>query len=234
MTDKPINIHYKFKFAGGGEKEFDINLDKATLNLITPERESYPEWIALSYSQCPNCPLNESEHKNCPIAKKMVDLIDFFKTMVSFEEVDVEISTSERKYLKHVPLQKSLSSLIGIYMVVSGCPIMDKLRPMVKFHLPFATLEETKYRALTMYLMAQYLLYKKGKTPDWELKDLSKIYEDIQVVNKHFCKRLTELKVQDASLNAIVILNLFADTVSFSIDEHAMGDFEKLFKAYLD
>ena len=54
-------------------------------------------------------------------------------------------------------------SLIGIYMVTSGCPIMDKLRPMARFHLPFASTEETIYRAISTYLLGQYFLEQKGK-----------------------------------------------------------------------
>jgi len=50
-------------------------------------------------------------------------------------------------------------------------PIFEKLKPMVRFHLPFASIEETKYRAISMYLLAQYFLYQQGSQPDWDLKN---------------------------------------------------------------
>tara|TARA_B100000686_G_scaffold86198_1_gene93073 strand:- start:90 stop:251 length:162 start_codon:yes stop_codon:yes gene_type:complete len=48
-------------------------------------------------------------------------------------------ATDERCYVEHTTMTEAVSSLLGIYMVTSGCPVMDKLRPMVRFHLPLAT-----------------------------------------------------------------------------------------------
>ena len=75
-----------------------------------------------------------------------MDIIHSFKDSISYEEVEVFITTKARTYMKRTTLQKGLSSLLGIYMVTSGCPTMEKLKPMVRYHLPFATEEETKYR----------------------------------------------------------------------------------------
>ena len=110
---------------------------------------------------------------------------------------------------------------------------MDKLRPMVRHHLPFASEEETTYRALSMYLLAQYFLYKRGIEPDMALKNLVRIYEDVQIVNKTFPKRLSNIKLEDANVNALVILNCFADSVTFSITKEMLEDIEILFAAYL-
>lgn len=38
-------------------------------------------------------------------------------------------------------------------MVTSNGPVIDKLRPMVKFHVPFGSLEETVCRAASMCLI---------------------------------------------------------------------------------
>lgn len=118
---------------------------------------SYPEWTELKNFKCPNCLLVENEYKYCPIAVNIIDLIDFFKTS-SYPEVNVIVDTEIRRYSKHPSLQKGISSLMGIYMVTSGCLIMEKLKPMVRYHLPFATLEETSYRMVSMDLLAQYFL----------------------------------------------------------------------------
>jgi hypothetical protein len=110
---------------------------------------------------------------------------------------------------------------------------MEKLKPMVKNHLPFASLEETKYRAISMYLVSQYLLRKQGKTADWDLKGLVQIYDDIRIVNFNFVDRLRALKLKDASLNAISILDSFADFTSSSIDYEMQDELQELFSAYL-
>ena len=233
MTSKTIRYHYEFTLGDGTQRKFDVRLDSKTLNLVPTKRESCPEWTKLKYFRCPNCSLDEVKHEFCPIAMNLVDLIDFFGSSISYEEVDVLIETEARRYTKHTTLQRGLSSLIGIYMVTSSCPIMEKLKPMVRYHLPFATLNETKYRVMSTYLLAQYFLAKRGKEPDWELKKLVEMYADIRVVNINLCKRLSDVAVQDASLNALNILNSFVETMTFSIDKDMLDEIELLFAAYL-
>ncbi len=119
-------------------------------------------------------------------------------------------------------------------MVTSGCPVMDKLKPMVRYHLPFATEDETRYRVISMYLIAQYFIHRKGEEPDWDLKNLVKIYDEVRVVNKSFSKRLSNIKIEDASINALIILDCFADFVKFSISKDMLDDMKTMFRAYLE
>lgn len=229
-----LSFHYKFTLSDGNFREFDVELNSETLSLARKEKGSYPEWTWLPYHKCPNCPLSDAQHPRCPIAANLVDLVEFFKDSISYEEVDVEISTEARRYVKRTTLQSGISSLIGIYMVTSGCPVMDKLRPMVRTHLPFATVEETMYRVLSMYLLAQYFLYKRGQQPDWDMEKLTEIYEEIRTVNKSFCQRLSGTHIKDAILNAVVTLNAFADLTNFSLRRKNLAQIGRLFHAYLD
>lgn len=229
-----LAFNYRFTFANGKVHEFYIELDKENLSLRFPHKDSYPDWTRLSHHQCANCPLNEKDSPRCPVAQNLVDVIEFFKDAVSHERAKVEISSESRTYSKETALQDGISSLVGIVMVTSGCPIMDKLKPMVKTHLPFATGEETMYRAISMYLLAQYFTYKRGGKPDWDLDNLAKIYEAVRVVNKSFCQRLSSACVQDANLNAVIHLDCFADRAAFSLEEKHLDTFEKLFEAYFN
>src|SRR5262249_50843326 len=121
-----------------------------------------------------------------------------------------------------------------LYMVTSGCPVMDHFRPMLRVHLPFPNMEESVYRLISMYLLAQYFLSKEGRTPDWELKRLLTLCNDIQTVNRSFFKRIRSMKVKDASLNALVALDsIAAYTVSF-LEENNLEDMKQLFKSYLE
>jgi hypothetical protein len=228
-----ITYHYKFIFDDGTQMEFRVELDGKNLNLIETENKPHPEWTELNFFKCPNCSLDGEKHKFCPVAINLTELVDSFRDSISYKEVDVTVETEARKYKKHTSLQKGLSSLIGIYMVTSGCPVMDKLKPMVRFHLPFATVEETKYRAISMYLLAQYFKYKQGLEPDWALKHLVRIYADIRTVNRAFCKRLSNIKVEDAGINALTILDCFADSILFSINKDMLDEIGLLFSAYL-
>ena len=234
MTEDTFAYNYRFRLDDETEHLFTLQLETKTLDLVPEERGEPPGWTDLECQQCPNCPLKVEEHPHCPIAVNLVDLVDFFKGTYSYEEVEVHLETPERTYSKRTSVQQAVSSLLGIYMVTSGCPIMDKLRPMVRFHLPFATIAETAYRAIAMYLMAQYFRKKRGLDPDWELTDLQLIYEDIQRVNSSFLRRLDEIESRDASANALVILDCFASQVAFSIDEEDLGEFEVFFAPYFD
>jgi len=233
-ANKVISFQYRFIFNRDLERNIDVKMDEKTLTLIQPRKASYPKWTELKYFKCPNCSLDENRHLFCPIAINVVELVDFFKTAISYDKVDLIIKSEERKYMKRTTLQQGISSLLGIYMVTSGCPIMEKLKPMVRYHLPFPTLRETQYRVMSMYLLAQYFLYRRGKTPDWELKHLVKIYDDIQIVNKSFFQRLSHSKIKDATLNALVKLDIFAKHISDLIDKNALDEMECLFNAYFE
>jgi hypothetical protein len=161
-------------------------------------------------------------------------LTDFFQDMISYKEVDLLVQSEERTYIKHTTLQQGISSLMGIYMVTSGCPIMEKLKPMVRYHLPFVTLRETRYRVISMYLLIQYFRYRRGKRPDWELKNLVRIYDEIQIVNKSFFQRLAHIKVMDATLNALIKLDMFAKHISMLVNKDSLDEMECLFKGYFE
>ncbi|MEK7768273.1 MAG: hypothetical protein AAB286_00960, partial [Pseudomonadota bacterium] len=112
------------------------------------------------FSHCSNCPLGDSV-EYCPVAVNLSRVVETFRDNNSFEQTSVTVEAPERTYSKNVQLQKGISSLIGMIMVTSDCPIMDNLRPNARFHLPFATSMETFYRTVSMYFTAQYFLMQK-------------------------------------------------------------------------
>ncbi|MEY2977926.1 MAG: hypothetical protein RLZZ435_2065 [Cyanobacteriota bacterium] len=62
---------------------------------------------------------------------------------------------------------------------------------------------------------------------------LIKIYEDIRVLNEHFCKRLNSLHIQDANVNAVVILNNFADILPCTLNDDLVFSIAEYFQPYL-
>jgi uncharacterized protein DUF6901 len=229
-NNETIRFHYTFEFPDSTEKEFEVQLNAKTLELVTKKDPPKPAWTKLKYQQCEHCPLGD-EHEYCPVAVNLSALVESFKDSVSYENTKVRVQTNERIYEKATTLQKGLSSIIGMYMVTSACPVMDKLRPMVRFHLPFGSMEETVYRAVSMYLTAQYLLMRKGKTPDWDLKKLVEIYKAVTHVNRGISNRLSSASEEDANMNAVVILSAYAEMVPFSI-EHRLAELEYIFSEY--
>ncbi|MBN1823867.1 MAG: hypothetical protein JW803_06080 [Endomicrobiales bacterium] len=233
---KDLNYRYGYEFPDGGKIEVNVNIDGQSLGLIEEaKRDRYPEWTELGYKRCPNCSLDPEKNKYCPVAKNLSSIIEYFADCNSYDVVTLSIRNEAREYSKKTAIAEGVSSLAGIYMVTSGCPILDRLRPMVRFHLPFATIEETKYRAVTMYLMAQYMLYRAGKTPDWDLKNLQKLYSDVRMVNRHFADRLNNIKIKDASINAIIKLDCFAGDISLSLEvRDIFKEMKGIFGAFLE
>jgi hypothetical protein len=234
MSDDGLEFNYTFSFDDGTDKSFTIRLEPTTLNLINEYDGPIPEWAKLEFHKCPNCLLDERLDPYCPAALSLLTPVEAFKDSISYEEAVVSLSTPARNYTKRTSLQEGLSAMVGLRMATSGCPAFERLKPMVRFHMPFATSEETAYRALSMYLFAQYIIYKRGGgDPDWDLKYLDSMYDRIREVNKYVVTRLQNIKVKDASLNALINLDCFAISVKFSINLEMIDEIEYLFAGYM-
>jgi hypothetical protein len=229
--DEPIRFRFKFHFDGGEEKVFTVTIDSKTLQLIVPEMATVPEWTLLQYQKCVNCPLPDTV-KRCPIAVNISRSIEEFKNYTSYEKTWIVVETAERTYGLETTIQNGLSSLFGIFMVTSGCPIMDNLRPMVRFHLPFATTMETTFRTVSMFLMAQYFRSKRGLPADWSLEKLDELYGEVAKVNKGMWGRLSKASAFDANANALIMLNTFGDSLRLSIKKE-LEEFIPYFEKYL-
>ncbi len=230
---QPISIAYAFTFADGAVIRITPRLDGRTLSLLRTEEPSRPAWTRLDAVGCPGCPLARQGSSHCPVAVSLVELVEKFGDHVSHEKVALTVTTAQRTYQANATLQAALSSLTGIYMVTSGCPVMDKLRPMVRFHLPLAELTETTYRAASMFLLAQLMRARRGLSADWSLKGLEDLYKAVHEVNVHIARAIRTASTLDANANALVRLDLFTEGGAFSIDD-ALKELESLFEdAYL-
>jgi hypothetical protein len=226
-----LKILYSFIFKNGLVKEFTIILDRETLDLITEDTATPPVWAGLNYNKCSICTLDDNLYRYCPIALNLVKINEAFKDSYSYEDVSVSVFTEERRYSKDTSLQEGLSALLGIIIVTSGCPAMEYLKPMVRFHLPFATLVETVFRMSSMYFMAQFFLALKGGAFDLSLDGLKKIYTDVSLVNRDFSQRLNDAASKDAHINALVNLDCFATIIPLQAEE-TLNEIESYFSAY--
>ncbi len=213
-----LRITYRFD-VGDESKVFRVTLDPDTLLQIEPPSADLPGWTRLGFHQCPGCPLSRESDPKCPVAVNLIPLIEQCGGLSSFGQARIVVTTQERSYSADTTLQRGLSSLLGLLMATSACPDMTFLRPMARFHLPFATEEETTYRAISSYLMRQYYQHKSGKPPDLDLVGLRRSYYRLQIVNRAFAKRLKAACEQDAAVNAVVLLDLFAKEIPYGIDE---------------
>jgi Domain of unknown function (DUF6901) len=218
MDTTEITYKYCFDFPSGTKKRFLIQLDAKTL-LLKSTVHGRPDWTHLGYHQCSCCSLDNNTTDYCPIAVNISELVTAFKDIVSHEACNVSCITTERTVMKNTLVQDGLSSIMGIIMATSGCPTMDILKPMARFHLPFATVDEAMFRSISVYLLRQYFLYQQGKTCDFFLKNVKTYYQEIEKVNKGMLDRIKHASCLDADRNAIVILNALAQILNMEIDD---------------
>jgi len=224
-------IDYRFDFPGGESKTMTFALDRATLRLKPAALADPPEWARLDFHRCPVCQLSSAPDGLCPVAANMAQTVEDFKAYLSFDEVTVTVTTEDRSYVKQTPLQFGLSPMLGIIMVSSGCPTMEQLKPNVRFHLPFASLEETVYRSITMYLLGLFYRQRRGEQVTWSLDGLERLYAEVGEVNGAFAERLRVAARTDANINALVNLHCLGEMVTPSAEsvlEQMEGYFTEL------
>jgi len=218
---------YHFQFPDGRTELLQVR------PAVTAEVEAeLPLWTALSFHQCANCPLSTADTTHCPMAVRLVPLIELFDKVRSYDEVTAQVESDERTVTTRTSVQRVLRSLMGLLSASSDCPRIAFLKPMAHYHLPFSSKEETVYRVVSTYLLAQYFLRQQGKTADTGLEGLKAHYQELQQVNSKMAERLGAIRVEDgdSSVNALVLLDLFAQSLPDSIDT----ELEELQPAFQD
>ena len=215
----PIRVEYRFQLEDNQEDVYRFAIDALTLQVVNDPCEDLPSWTRLSHHQCPNCPLDAGSVSECPAAINMVGLVNRFNQLLSFEKAKVMVNTAERTIFSETTVQHGVCSLMGLLMAASNCPLTAFFKPMARFHLPFASMEETIWRATSTYVLSQYFLFEEGRDPDLVFKGLSNLYNEIQIVNVSFAKRLRSACRQDPMLNAIILLDMFAKSMPSAIEE---------------
>jgi uncharacterized protein YejL (UPF0352 family) len=226
-----LEISYRFRFGDGRVVEFPLQIEPHTMELIDAPPAQPPTWCALAFHQCPNCPLTPADHPHCPAALKLVPVVERCAGLNAYSEARVEVTTPERSTVAVRPLQKGLSSLVGLIMATSGCPRTACLKPMARFHQPLASDDETLYRAASMYMLAQYFVHKHDTPVDLELTGLGEIYQQLQSVNTAMGQRLRAAVGTAAATHAIVSLDLLSHILPFDI-KASLAKLRPLFAAY--
>ena len=229
---EPINIQYRITFQDSSMEVVDLQFHPDTISVLNTNDPQLPTWAELDYQQCPHCPLDIRQYPHCPVAVRLAGIVEKFDKVASYTKVDTEVISSDRSMKSSTTAQKAVSSLFGLLMATSDCPHTAFLKPMARFHLPFANHEETIYRVSGMYLLAQFFLEREGHTPDHEFKGLQLLYENLHTVNVEMASRLQHGSTEDLSVNAIVVLDVLANVLPLAIEDE-LERIEKLFAPYL-
>jgi hypothetical protein len=227
-----IVIQYCFRLPDNSSEDFKLELNPLNLELTGNIPTSLPTWSKLDFHQCPHCPLDVVTHPYCPLAANIVNIVQKFDGLLSYDKIRMDVITQERRISQHTTVQKGISSMMGLVIATCGCPHASFFKAMGRFHLPLASNEETIFRATSMYLLAQYFLKMEGRQADLELEGLTKIYHNIQIVNAAIANRLRSTSMSDSSINAIIILDNFAKNLPYAI-EKSLKNLRYLFSPFL-
>ncbi|QQR89671.1 MAG: hypothetical protein IPJ88_15970 [Myxococcales bacterium] len=225
-------VEYIFEFDNAQKESFRFVFDAQSYQLQVPAKQNLPDWTRLEFHQCSNCPLRKADYPHCPAAVALVDVLRRFDTIVSHDRVRLRVRAAERIVAQKTTAQSAIGSLMGLIMATSGCPHPAVFRPMARFHLPVPSEEEVIYRVASMYMLAQYFRYQTGKAMDHELGGLTKIYRAMQKVNMALAARFRAATETDSSVNALVLLDTYAQTMPLMIED-SLDDIRHVFSSWL-
>ncbi len=218
MSAPLISISYLFDFENNNVKTFEALLSASTLSLVLPESYEIPSWAHAF--RCSQYSPEIADSHCCSICINISHLIEEFKTFDSVTPCTITVRTKERNYTLKSNVQRGLSSILGLYMATSDCPFLSFLRPMARFHLPFASTEETIFRSAGSYLIGQYFKAKKNNRADFELGQLPATYSKVSRINRDIIRHLrNNYYTHDAYANALAILDNFAQMISAFLPE---------------
>ncbi len=226
-----LRIDYRFTLPNKRREDISLLFDRTTLVLRNPLQQAPPFWTDLTFNQCPHCPLSRAEYPHCPVALNLVTVYHRMGKLMSFDKVTVNVITEQRRIYARCSAQEAISSIMGLMIAASKCPHTHFLKPMARFHLPFASKEETIWRALATYLLARH--FEGQKKADLSLDGLVKIYDNIARINDSMVMRLRAASRKDSMVNALVHLDVFAKFMMPPMED-TLASIRALFEPFLE
>jgi hypothetical protein len=227
MSD-PHRILYRFDLPDGSAKTLELVFDARDFSLMNRAPLDPPFWTELKYNQCANCPLSAEQFAHCPAALQMAAAVEPLKALVSFDTIGVTVVQAERTTQSTTSAQQAMSSILGLIMATAGCPWTDHLRPMARFHLPFASEAETVYRCVSMFLLARAIVTEDHARGYSALEEL---YKNLHVVNRDMSRRLGAATRSDPARNAIALLDSYTTLLPAAL-ECSLAEIAPLFNAW--
>lgn len=219
------SLTYEFHLEDGRVWRYELTFDAA--NRFVPKNESpAKEWTKLDFHKCPHCPLASATSPQCPVARNLDQIVEDSKSTLSCTKAKITVTTKERVYLRECATQEGLRSLFGVVMASSGCPHLDWFRPLARFHLPFADMDETLFRALSVQLVDDYMHGRQDMQASAER--LRNRYLNVEKVNHAFVNRIRSYCNADADKNAMAALDVFVQMFPYQLQ----SNFESIRKLF--
>ena len=228
-----FTITYRITLAEEKTEVFDFNLNgSANEPLIASDNAELPYWTELSYRQCAHCPLSTKEHKYCPVAVQLHNVVSRLHDTKSIDTVALEVITDDRKVSQTTAIQRVLASMLELVYPTSGCPKTLWMKPLARFHTPLSSEEETVFRTASMYLLAQHFVKKNQQAGDIALDGLSTVFHDMHILNSAVASRLQSATQSDSVKNAITLLDMYSLLIPILLEDNLV-EMRSFFSAYL-
>ena len=209
-----IGFHHIVYQIVSDQDSLEIQLESPLSGNEPAQPGSEYHWAQLERHQCKGCPYQESNY--CPVAINLQKYVDVFSNLASFDLVEATVILDDKIHVKgRLPAQQLLSSIIGMIIANSaGCPRTHILKPMVAFHRPFASQEESIYRSIANAAITYHL----RSSQDINLEHyIASHYDNLRLVNIGLVKRLQDVHPDwEAVINAIVNLDLFVKEILYN------------------
>lgn len=219
---------YRF-FAADNEKiEVRLDFDAITFQLLPVAGQPTPDWTRLDVHACAHCPLSADE-AFCPSALGIARFVGSFDSRFSYEKAVVEVETPLRVVLSKSRFQAGMASLLGLVCATSGCPATQFLRPLARFHMPFASEQETLFRIVSAHLLgirARNVVQGGADRPGFD--EMREKYATLRAVIGSLTDRLRPVVKRYASLNAAILLDSFAE-IAPADAEDGVADWRVIF-----
>ena len=208
---------YTFAIPGRAEISFPVLLNERS-EYINSDLAATPLWAGLEHHRCPPCTLDCQTHPFCPVARNISALVTAFKDIVSHTACTVTCNSTERIVSKQTAVQNGLASILGLLMATSGCPTMDFFRPLARFHLPFASVDEATFRIAAVYMLKRFFSEQNGNGKLFSATDIKEHFRRVKQVNSGILRRIRDVSDFDADKNALITLNSLAEILEMEID----------------
>jgi hypothetical protein len=227
-----FTITYEFNLPTGDKEVFTLRFDRQNTLIASRHKEKKLFWTRLEFEQCPHCPLTAEAHPECPVALNLVPAIESFNRLASFSDIEVKMISAERNIVHDTSVQEGIRSLMGLLIAGSSCPLTHFFKPMARFHLPFASREETMWRAAGTFLLCRYFSRPNLTLDDIQLKGLPEIYDSVMRLNDAMVRRLRAAASTDSIVNALAGWNLFAKFLS-SPQNTSLTELQSIFEPFI-
>ena len=210
-------IFYHFEMEDGLARAFEVAVNRS----MTP-RKGTATWTQLKHHKCSVCPLREQNFSHCPAAVDIEVVVTAFNDLLNHDDVHVVVSLPNgREVHRDCKPAEALSSLLGLILASSACPILSQLKGLALHHLPFASADESMSRFVGAYLIGQYHEAQQGRAASWDLDGLKSFLKQLASLNRDLIKRLEVASAHNPSLVGIRLLltqsvNMQQDTEAWS------------------